>query len=66
MITNILRLHEDPARCPDSGDNLERLLVTQTCPECHGERLRPESRLVTVAGRTIVQVSRLPLIDLAA
>jgi excinuclease ABC subunit A len=66
VVTNILRLYEDPARYPDSRDDLERLLVTQTCPECHGERLRPESRRVTVAGRTIVQVSRLPLIDLVA
>jgi excinuclease ABC subunit A len=29
----------------------------QTCPTCHGQRLRPESAAVTVGGRTINQVT---------
>jgi excinuclease ABC subunit A len=29
----------------------------QTCPTCHGRRLRPESAAVTVGGRTINQVT---------
>jgi len=66
VVTNILRLYEDPG----SSSRLPRRPGTAAghpdLPECHGERLRPESRRVTVAGRTIVQVSRLPLIDLAA
>jgi excinuclease ABC subunit A len=40
-------------------------LIQQVCPDCHGTRLRPESRQVTVVGQTIVGVSRLPLNDLA-
>ncbi len=28
----------------------------RTCPDCHGSRLRPESRAATVAGKTIVEV----------
>jgi excinuclease ABC subunit A len=33
----------------------------QTCPTCGGERLRPESAAVTVAGRTINQVTALSI-----
>ncbi len=50
----------------DYKDKLEEYLVTQTCPDCDGTRLRLESRQVTVAGQNIVQVSRLPLNELAA
>jgi excinuclease ABC subunit A len=40
--------------------------VRQACPECEGTRLRPEARLVRVAGQGIVEVSRLSLGELAA
>ena len=33
----------------------------RTCPDCHGARLRPESRAATVAGKTIVEVMALPV-----
>jgi excinuclease ABC subunit A len=52
-------IHEDGYR-----DKLEDLLITQTCPDCSGTRLRSESREVTVNGQTIVALSRLPLEDL--
>jgi excinuclease ABC subunit A len=66
IVTGLLRRYDDHARDPNHRNDLERLLVTQTCPECLGDRLRPASRAVTVAGRTIVELSRLPLTDLAA
>ncbi len=50
----------------DYRDKLEDVLVTQTCPDCGGTRLRPESRAVTVHGETIIALSRLPLDDLGA
>src|SRR5207248_5256502 len=37
----------------DYHDKLEEFLVTQTCPDCAGTRLRPESRVVSVNGQTI-------------
>ena len=43
----------------DYRDKLDEFLVTQTCPDCAGTRLRPESRAVTVGGQTIVS-SRAP------
>ena len=50
----------------DYRDKLEDFLVTRTCPDCEGTRLRPESRAVTVAGRTIIDASRLALADLGS
>jgi excinuclease ABC subunit A len=52
-------IHEEGYR-----DRLEEFLVTQTCPDCAGTRLRPESRVVTVNGQTIIDLARLPLEDL--
>jgi len=33
----------------------------RTCPDCHGARLRPESRVATVVGKTIVEVMAMPV-----
>jgi excinuclease ABC subunit A len=65
LVPNLLRryadhLHEHIQQA-DYRDKLEEFLVTQTCPDCAGTRLRPESRLVTVAGQTIIALSRLSL-----
>ncbi len=42
-------------------EELSKHLNTQACPECNGTRLRLEARHVTVAGRTIYELSALPL-----
>jgi excinuclease ABC subunit A len=44
---------------------MEQFLLKDVCPECHGARLRKESREVTVAGKTIIEISRLPLTELS-
>jgi len=49
---------------PDYHDKLEEFLVTQSCPDCDGTRLRPESRVVTVNGESIIAVSRLSISEL--
>ncbi len=68
VVTALLRRHASHAADPDSAyrQKLERMLVLQPCPACEGTRLRPEARLVSVAGKNIVEVSRLSLDDLAA
>jgi excinuclease ABC subunit A len=38
---------------------IERYMTGRPCPTCGGSRLRPESLAVTVAGRSIVDVTRL-------
>jgi excinuclease ABC subunit A len=65
VITNLLRRYDEHADNTGYRANIERMLIQQTCPQCQGDRLRPESRVVTVDGRTIVDASRLPLNDLA-
>jgi len=39
---------------------LRQYQAAETCPECHGAKLRPESLQVRVAGRTIRDVAELP------
>ncbi|HLY29522.1 MAG TPA: hypothetical protein VKQ36_00715, partial [Ktedonobacterales bacterium] len=70
VVTSLLRhyaehIHEHVNEA-DYRDKLEDLLVTQACPDCEGARLRPESRVVSVNGQTIVALSRLSLEDLGA
>ncbi len=42
-------------------EELEPYRALRPCPECHGERLRPESRAVRVKGRTIDEYVSLPI-----
>ena len=67
LVTNLLRRHAEHAADTDTDylEKLERLLTLQACPECGGTRLRPEARAVSVGGRGIMDVSRLPLDGLA-
>jgi excinuclease ABC subunit A len=61
IATNLLRRYTEHIQDADYRDKLDEFLVTQTCPDCAGTRLRPESRGVTVNGQTIMAVSRLAL-----
>jgi excinuclease ABC subunit A len=45
---------------------VSRYMISSECPTCHGKRLRPESLSVTFAGIDIAEISRLPLVRLAA
>ncbi|HEU0002289.1 MAG TPA: hypothetical protein VFQ36_15405, partial [Ktedonobacteraceae bacterium] len=68
IATNLLRRYaehiNEHVNEADYSDKLEEFLVTRTCPDCDGTRLRPESRVVTVNGQTIIALARLPLDDL--
>lgn len=65
VVTTLLRRYSEHNRDAEYREKLGHLLVQRVCPDCRGERLRPESRAVTVAGLPIVELSRLPLTDLA-
>ncbi|MFI1097601.1 ABC transporter [Streptomyces sp. NPDC020917] len=43
---------------------MQRHLESAVCPVCEGRRLRPEALAVTFAGRSIADLTRLPLADL--
>lgn len=45
---------------------IESYMSTRPCPTCQGRRLRPESLAVTVAGKSIVEVTRLSVLEAAA
>ncbi|MEV4455574.1 excinuclease ABC subunit UvrA [Microbispora sp. NPDC049633] len=47
-------------------ETIRRFTRSQVCPDCEGDRLNKESRAVTVLGRTIGEMSRLEVSELAA
>ncbi len=66
IVTNLLRRYDDHASNEAYRAKLEPYFSSQRCPDCEGTRLRPESRVMTVAGKTIITISRLPLNELDA
>lgn len=42
-------------------EEIEAYMSTHLCPVCHGARLKPESLAVTVGGKNIYEVTRLPV-----
>ena len=53
----------------EDDEHREKLEIYQSerqCPSCHGTRLRPESRVVTVSGKTIVDVMAMSVKDCLA
>jgi len=52
-------------KSPTLRAKVERFLTSTPCPVCGGSRLRAESLAVTVAGRTIAELTALPLAELA-
>ena len=66
VVTGLLRRYSERPQDAEYREKLEEYLAGEVCSACQGTRLQPESRKVTIAGRTIVDVSRLSLTDLAA
>jgi excinuclease ABC subunit A len=60
IVSTLMRRYEEHAQDADYRDKIEQLMVTQTCPDCQGNRLRPESRQVTIAGSSIIGLSQIP------
>jgi len=56
VIPHLARLHHDTAS-EYSRAKIEQYMTTRECPECHGQRLKPESLAVTIDSRNIVDVS---------
>ena len=61
----VLRRYAEHIHDPGARDKLSEYLVTEICPDCHGARLRSESRAVRLAGWGIVALSGLSLSELA-
>ena len=41
----------------------EEYMAEETCPECGGQRLKPEARAVTVGGKSLPQVSSMSILE---
>ncbi|MCU0522255.1 MAG: excinuclease ABC subunit UvrA [Anaerolineae bacterium] len=65
VATALLRRYAERIEDTDYLEKLGDLVITETCTGCDGTRLRPESRSVTVVGRTIVAIARLSLTQVA-
>ena len=64
VATNLLRRYADQSHDAEYREKLADLVSETTCPDCHGSRLKADSRRVTVLGRSIVEMSQLPLNEL--
>ncbi len=62
IIPNLERRHRETDSVAVK-EELGKFLNTSACPECQGSRLRREARHVMVGGRTLHEVSRLPLAE---
>src|SRR5205823_44447 len=60
IVSTLMRRYEEHAQDADYRERIEQLMVQQTCPDCQGNRLRPESRRVTIGGLSIIALSQLP------
>ncbi len=65
IVTGLMRKYTERAQDQTYREKMEKYLIKQTCPDCEGTRLRPESRQVTINGRSIIELSKISLTDLA-
>ncbi|MBP5285411.1 MAG: excinuclease ABC subunit UvrA [Kiritimatiellae bacterium] len=56
-----LQRRMDEAEDDEMRARFEAYQNYRTCPECHGARLKPESRSATVAGKTITEAMSMPI-----
>ena len=59
LIPNLRRRYEEGSWLEQ--ENLEPYRALRACPDCNGERLKPQSRAVRVKGRTISDYVGLPI-----
>ncbi|HSL44784.1 MAG TPA: excinuclease ABC subunit UvrA [Anaerolineales bacterium] len=65
VITNLKRRYAEGSSDSGLSVKTETLYARQTCHDCEGKRLRAESRQVNVCGRTIIELSEMPLEEVA-
>ena len=60
IITNLERRYKD-TQSDAMKETLESYMSNIPCPDCKGQRLRPESLAVTIGDRSIASLSELPI-----
>jgi excinuclease ABC subunit A len=66
VVAALMRRYEEHAQDTDYRERIEQLMVAQSCRDCQGNRLRPESAGVTIDGSTIIDLSHIPFTALLA
>ncbi|MBD3222264.1 excinuclease ABC subunit UvrA [bacterium] len=65
LVPELVRRHRE-TKSERIRQNLERIMAEETCPTCHGYRLRPEALDFRIAGRNLGEVSAMTLDEMAA
>jgi excinuclease ABC subunit A len=65
LVPELVRRHRE-TKSERIRQNLERIMAEETCPTCHGYRLRPEALHFQIGGRNLGEVSALTLEEAAA
>jgi len=60
IISNMKRRYHE-TESSTVREELARYLNTQTCPDCHGSRLNPAARHVTITGKSLPEITALPV-----
>jgi len=60
IIPRMERLYRE-TESESSRTEIERYMISRICPVCQGKRLKPESLSVTVDGKSIMDVSAMPV-----
>ncbi len=63
-IINILKENYKNTTSEEIRKKLEQYMIKTVCPECHGTRLKPESRSVKFKGKTIAELTQYQISDL--
>jgi excinuclease ABC subunit A len=62
-VMDTLKRRLEGAESDEQREKLEAYQSDRVCPDCNGTRLREESRVVTVSGKTIVEVMEMSVRD---
>ena len=60
VLDSVKRMMEN-AESDERREKFEAYQSERPCPDCHGRRLRPESSVATVAGKTIIEIMAMPV-----
>lgn len=60
VIPNLMRRYKE-TDSDYARSEIERYMIQKPCPECNGNRLKPEALAVRVAGKTMSDIVRLPV-----
>lgn len=61
IVVNFMRRYQERADDKEYREKMEEKMIMGGCPDCHGKRLKRESREATIANETIISLSEMTL-----